>query len=436
MTTLEVSTGYRPRPQQAALHRRLKRFSVLVCHRRFGKTVLSVNELIDQALRCQRERPRYAYIAPLYKQAKAVAWDYVKHFTRAIPGVTANEGELRVDLPNGARIQLYGADNYDALRGIYLDGAVLDEPAQIAPKAWSEVIRPALADRKGFALFIGTPKGRNAFCELYEGARDGFLNDDGQRVIDPEWTSAMYRASETGLLSEKELASARAQMSDEEYAQEFECSFDAAIAGAYYGKLIAALERDERIGAAPWSPQLPVVTAWDLGIDDATAIWFCQAAGAELRIIDYYEASGVGLEHYAKVLKEKPYVYGEHLLPHDVQVSELGTGKSRYATLAALGIKGRVVPVSPVEDGINAVRNLLPRCFFDKTKTARGVEALRQYRRDWDESLGTFRARPRHDWASHAADAFRYLALGLRAERKPEDKKPPGRPSPGGWLGA
>lgn len=409
-----LRTGYEPRPLQAALHAAFRRFNVLVCHRRFGKTVLCVNELIDQALRCTRERPRYAYLAPLYKQAKAVAWDYLKHFTQAIPEARRHESELRVDLPNGARIQLYGADNYDALRGIYLDGAVLDEYAQMAPPAWSEVIRPALADRGGFAIFIGTPKGRNAFAQLYEAARE-----------DPAWLAALYRASETGLLPAEELALARQQMSEEEYAQEFECSFDAAVVGAYYGRALAELERQGRVAGVPWSPELPVLTAWDLGIDDATAIWFAQRAGQELRLIDYYEASGVGLEHYAKALREKPYVYGEHLLPHDVEVSELGTGRSRYATLAGLGLRGRVVARQPVEDGISAVRNLLPRCCFDRTRTARGLEALRQYRRDWDESLGTFRARPRHDWASHAADAFRYLALGLRPELPAAGREPP-----------
>jgi len=410
---VQFETGYRPRPLQAALHASFRRFNVLVCHRRFGKTVLCVNELIDQALRATRERPRFAYLAPLYKQAKAVAWDYLKHFTQAIPEARRHESELRVDLPNGARIQLYGADNYDALRGIYLDGVVLDEFAQMSPQAWSEVIRPALADRGGFAIFIGTPKGRNAFAKLYEAARE-----------DPAWLAALYRASETGILSAEELVLASRQMSEEEYAQEFECSFDAAIAGAYYGRTLAELERQGRVGEVPWSPELPVSTAWDLGIDDATAIWFAQRAGQELRLVDYYEASGVGLEHYAKLLRERPYVYEDHLLPHDVEVSELGTGRSRYATLASLGLRGRVVPRLPVEDGINAVRNLLPRCRFDRGRTLRGLEGLRHYRREWDEHLGTFRARPRHDWASHAADAFRYLALGLRPEPPLRDAAP------------
>lgn len=417
MATVTVDTGYRPRPLQAELHRRLKRFNVLVCHRRFGKTVLCVNELIDQALRCRRDRPRFAYMAPLYKQAKAVAWDYLKHFTRAIPGVKAHEAELRVELPGDRRIQLYGADNYDALRGIYLDGAVLDEYAQMAPKAWAEVIRPALADRRGWATFIGTPKGRNAFAELYDDARLGFRRDDGSRMDpDPAWFAALYRASETGILPPEELASARATMSEEEYQQEFECSFEAALVGAYYGKLMADLDRQGRITSVPWEPAVPVITAWDLGLDDATAIWFAQLVGRELRVIDYYEASGVGLEHYAKLLREKPYVYGDHLLPHDVEQREISSAKSRYDVLMALGVRPRVVPKTAVDDGIQAVRSLLPRCVFDQSRTAKGIEALRQYQREWDENLGTFRPRPRHDWASHPADAFRYLAIGLRRQ--------------------
>lgn len=396
---------YRPRPLQAQLHKSLKRFNVLVAHRRFGKTVFCINELIARAAANTRESPRYAYVAPLFTQAKDVAWQYLKQYTAPIPGTAVSETELRVDLPGGARIRLYGADNPDRLRGLYLDGVVLDEYAQIHPRLWSEVIRPALADRQGWAIFIGTPMGRNQLYEIYEQAR---AQDD--------WLAALFRASETGIIPAAELAAARRAMSEEQYAQEFECSFDAAVLGAYYGKLLAAVEREGRIGSVPWEPTLPVHTAWDLGIGDSTAIWFCQRAGRELRLIDYYESSGVGLDHYARVLGERPYVYGEHLLPHDAEVKELGTGKSRVETLASLGLRPRVLPAMKVEDGINAVRNLLPLCWFDATRCARGIEALRQYRREWDDRLRAFRPRPLHDWTSHAADAFRYLAQGLRPE--------------------
>jgi hypothetical protein len=400
---------YAPREHQTEIHANLKRFNALVCHRRFGKTVLCVNQLISSALKCQREAPRFAYLAPLLKQAKAVAWDMLLHYAEPFRA-SANISETRVDLINGARISLYGADNPDALRGIYLDGAVLDEYAQMAPKTWSEVIRPALADRKGWAIFIGTPKGQNAFYDLYESARS-----------DPDWYAAMFKASSSEVIDPAELERLKASMAQEEYEQEFECSFQAANVGAYYGKEMNFADADNRVGRVPWEPAVPVSTAWDLGVDDATAIWFVQQVNREVRVIDYYENSGEGLAHYAGLLRSKPYAYDQHLLPHDAKVKELGTGMSRVEVLNSLGISPTVVEMQSVEDGINAVRMLIPRCWFDAEKCARGIKALRMYQREWVDKLGTWRATPLHDWSSHAADAFRYLATGLRA---PTDGKP------------
>lgn len=418
MATKRVSTGYRPRKLQAELHRSLKRFSVLVAHRRFGKTVFCVNELLDQALRCDRERPRYGYIAPFYRQAKQVAWDYVKAYAGPIPGASFNEGELRCDLPNGARITLYGADNPDSLRGIYLDGVVLDEFAQMNNRVWSEIIRPALADRQGWAVFIGTPMGRNAFYQVYDFAQQ-------RQAAGEDWFAALHKASATGIIPTEELEAARREMADEDrYQQEFECSFDAAIQGAYYGDLLNKAEADQRIIRIPIDPHVKVDVAWDLGIGDSTSLWFVQCVGREVRIVDFYEASGVGLDHYARVLNEKGYLYGEQLLPHDVQVQELGTGKSRLETLGSMGVRNvRVVPKLSVDDGINAVRGLIPRCWFDAERCKEGIERLRQYRREYDDKMKTFKPRPLHDWTSHAADAFRYLAVGLR-----ENKSDFGRP--------
>jgi len=210
-----IDTGYYPREQQAEIHDNLKRFSVLVCHRRFGKTVLAINSLIDAALAKDLINPRYAYIAPLYKQAKSVAWDYLKQFSRPIPGIMINESELRIDYPNGARIQLFGADNPDSLRGQYFDGVVIDEVAQCQPTLYGEVIRPTLADRKGWVIFIGTPKGHDHFYDLYQLARR-----------DDDWYCKRFKASETGILDADELHQARKQMSESEYSQEFECDFD------------------------------------------------------------------------------------------------------------------------------------------------------------------------------------------------------------------
>ena len=386
-----------------------------------GKTVMCVNELIKSAMTTKRDRPRLAYIAPLYRQAKQVAWDYVKHFSGPIPGVSFNESELRADYPNGARISLYGADNPDALRGIYLDGVVLDEYAQMSPRLWGEVIRPALTDREGWAIFIGTPMGHNAFWELYDQAKS-----------DPLWYAEVFRASETGILPREELDAARQQMGEDEYEQEFECSFTAAIKGAYYGHLMAAADQQNRITNVQHEPTLPVSTWWDLGMRDSTAIWFVQRRGLNIAVIDYYEASGEGLQHYVSVLEEKGrpknavpgYSYDRHVAPHDIQVRELGAdGRSRLETAAQLGLLFDVTPRWSLPDGIQAVRNILPRCWFDATKCARGIEALRQYRKDFDEKLNVFRTQPLHDWTSHAADAFRYGAIGWQEEQLAEEEE-------------
>jgi len=417
VATVRVDTGYRPRPLQQEIHAGRRRFSVVVCHRRFGKTVMAVNELIHEALACPLVRPRYAYIAPLFKQAKATAWDYLRAYTAPVPGREVHETELRVALPGDRQIRLYGADNPDALRGIYLDGVVLDEYAQMSPRAWTEVIRPALADRGGWAIFIGTPMGHNAFHDLFAAAQAG----------GPDWWAACYRASQTGVIDPAELAAARAAMGEDEYAQEFECSFEAAVKGAYFGRDMAAAEADGRIAAVPYDPAAPVHTAWDLGIGDATAIWFVQLVGARIHVIDYLEASGEGLGWYARRLAERPYVYARHLAPHDAAAREWGSGRTREEQARQLGIPFDIVPNVAVDDGINAARAILPRCVFDRARCAAGIEALKLYRKDWDEGRQAFRDKPRHDWASHAADAFRYLALGIRDRYQPPPARRGGR---------
>jgi len=360
--------------------------------------------LIRDALTIQRQNVRVAYISPTYRQSKAVAWDYCKEFTQSIPGIKVNESELRIDFPNGARIRLFGAETADSMRGLYFDSVVMDEPADFPANAWSTVIRPAIADRQGRATFIGTPKGRNEFWEIFDAA---------QR--DPNWYTAMHKASETSLLPQEELDAALKTMGEDRYDQEFECSFEAAIAGSYYGTEMKRATEENRITNVPYDRSLGVVTAWDLGIGDSTSIWFAQYVGAEVRLIDYYESSGVGLDHYANVLQDKNYVYESHILPHDVQVKELGTGKSRLETLDNLGIRPvEIAPKLNVDDGIQAVRSMLGRCWFDEQKCNRGIEALRQYQRDYDEKGRTWRGRPRHDWTSHGADAMRYLAVGYK----------------------
>jgi len=397
---------YKPRDQIRAFHNRKERFAIIVAHRRFGKTVAAINDLIRSCFEIDRPNVRVAYIAPYLSQAKAVAWDYALEFTRDIPEIKVNHSELRIDFLNGARFRLFGADNYNAMRGLYFDAVVLDEMADFPASAWSNVIRPALADRRGSATFISTPKGKNEFWELWHEAQD-----------DPNWFTAMLKASDTSILDQEELDEARRTMGDDRYEQEFECSFEAAIQGAFYAKEMKQATEDGRITRVPYDRAASVITAWDLGIGDSTAIWFAQFVGQEIRIVDYYESSGVGLDHYAKVLLDKEYHYEQHILPHDVQVKELGTGKSRLETLDALGIRNiEIAPKLSVEDGIQAARTMIPKCWFDDENCTRGVEALRQYRRDFDEKLKTWRGGPLHDWTSHGADAFRYLAVGYRRQ--------------------
>jgi phage terminase large subunit len=418
-----IESPYAPRRAFLGLHQRQTRWGIVVAHRRAGKTVACINDVIKAAATCEKPNPRFAYIAPQLNQAKDIAWAYLLEYTSCFgPERKVNASELWVELPNnGARIRIYGADNPDRLRGIYLDGAVLDEFGDMDPTVWSQVIRPALSDRKGWAVFIGTPKGKNTFHKLWVNGAD-----------DPDWFTLSLRATETGLLDHDELADARRMMTDDEYAQEYDCSFDAAVRGAYFGKEMNALDQAERIAAVPHDPRLPVYTAWDLGMADSTVIWFVQSVGREMRVIDVLKGEGVGLDWYAKQLQGRDYLWGNHYLPHDVEVRELGTGKSRKEVLEGLGIKVTICPNIPKEDGIQAVRMLLPMCWFDKDKCKNGIEALRMYRRDYDEKRQEFRLHPLHDWTSHYADAFRYLAVGFEEMRTPRKPKPT---TAGGWMG-
>jgi hypothetical protein len=410
---MDVKIPYKPRALQAEMHNSLKRWNVLVMHRRFGKTVFAVNQLIKTTLTCPLPRPRTAFVAPTFAQAKRIAWDYVKYYASVIPGVTFNETELRADFPNGGRLMLLSAENPDALRGIYLDECVFDEFGMQNPRVWGEVVRPALSDRQGSACFLGTPAGHNHFFDLLDTAR-GQIAEGSE-----DWYFKICKASETGIVKPEELDAAKAQMTPEQYEQEYECSFTAAIIGAYYGKLLGDAEEDGRITRVPYDPMYPVHTAWDLGINDSTAIWFAQIfRGGAVNVIDYYESSGVGLDHYADILTKKDYNYGDHLAPHDIEVRELGSGKSRLETAFSLGIRFKVIPKMKVADGINAARMMLPRCYFDRDKTAEGLDMLRQYRQEWDDKKRSFRDAPRHDFTSHAADAFRYLAVGLENRTK------------------
>lgn len=388
---------------------RKERWAGIVAHRRAGKTVACVMDLIKRAIECQLPEPRFAYIAPTYQQAKDIAWAYLKRYTGGIPGMKVSESELSVTFPhNGARLRLYGAENYERLRGLYLDGVVIDEAGDIDPRAWPEVIRPTLSDRKGWASFIGTPKGRNAFFDVIQQSRR-----------EADWFHSTLRASETGLIAAGELQDARKTLTEEQYLQEYECSFDSAILGAFYGKEIALAEKEQRVGKVPHDRAADTYAAWDLGIGDSTAIWVFQIIGKEWHFICHYENSGVGLDHYVDWAKALPYNILEHYLPHDAEARELQTGNSRLEFLETRGLRCTVLPRHSVEDRIASARVKFNRFWFDAEKCARGIDCLRMYRADYDEKNKVLRPRPLHDWASHSADAFGYAVMGAQEKKKP-----------------
>lgn len=395
---MDIVIPYKPRDWAKQLHDSDKRWKVIVLHRRAGKTVAALNHLERDAL--QTPNSLFAYIAPTYKQAKMIAWDMIKSYSHMIPGIKYNESELTVIYPNGAKIRLLGADNPDSLRGIALWGVVFDEYSQQPSSIFTEIIRPALSDKKGYAIWIGTPKGHNDFYNLYEHAEK---ND--------KWFRLLLTVEDTKVLDDEEIDDARNIMSPDEFNQEYYCSFEAAIQGAYYSDQLLAVRKEDRITTIPYEDNIPVNTYWDLGVGDATSIIFVQFVHNEKRIIDFYENSGEGLAHYATVLQQKGYVYGDHYAPHDIQVKELGTGLTRLEQAQGLGINFLITPNISIEDGINAARSIFRSVWFDKDKTTQLIECLSQYHKEWDDKRGVFRNNPYHDWSSHAADAFRYFAV-------------------------
>lgn len=392
-------------------HRREQRWAVLVAHRRCGKTVACLNDLIRRAIKEGKRDGQYAYVAPYLSQSKNIAWSYLLRY--AEPAIAKkNESELWVELDTGARIRLFGADNSDALRGIFLDGIVLDEYADMRPKVWGEIIRPLLADRKGWATFIGTPKGHNNFWEIYK-----------QGSEDPNWFVKTLRASQTGLLDAEELADAAKMMDENQFLQEFECDFESAIVGAFYGKEMRQITDEGRIREIHHNPDYKVMTSWDLGFSDSTAIWFWQVIRGEIRMLDYHASNGQPVQFYIDLIqnraKERGYVYDTHYLPHDARAKTLASNKSVIQQLSEqIELKYfKIVPSLSVQDGIQATRLALQRMWFD-FKCDEGIECLRQYQREWDDDKRMFRDKPRHDWTSHGADAMRMCAVAWQEETK------------------
>lgn len=418
MATISLPFNWRPRPyQQAAwdyLEKGGKR-AALVWHRRAGKDELALHRTAVAAF----ERPAdYWHMLPEYAQARKAIWEATNPHTgkRRIDEVfpkeireKTREDEMMIRFKNGSTWRVVGSDNYDSLVGAPPAGIVLSEWALANPTAWG-MLRPMLAENGGWAIFPYTPRGLNHGHKTFElfGREEGTF-------------AQVLTAEDTGVFSKETLETEQRQywsdygkeQGESLFRQEYYCSFEAAILGAFYAEELRIAQSEQRICRVPYDRGQVVHTAWDLGFTDASAIWFVQVVGRELRWIDYYEATGVGLDHYAKVLKEKGYLYGSHYLPHDVMAHELIAGKSRFQTLVSLGITPTVVPQHSVLDGINASRRMIQRSVFNQDTTERGLEALRNYRRDWDDKRKIFRPAPLHDWTSHGSDAFRTFAAGF-----------------------
>jgi hypothetical protein len=342
---------------------------------------------------------RYFYVAPFLGQSKAIAWDILRHVSQPV-AVKTSEVELWVDLINGARIRLFGADRPDALRGLACHGCLADEYADWNPQVFEEIILPMLADTGGWGIFGGTPKGRNHFHEQRELAT-GHEN----------WHTELLPVSKTGLIGEDELSYLRTTMSPEVYAQEFECSFVAPRSGSYWGEMVEGAMAHGRVGDFPHDESLPVYMACDLGFTDSMASWYWQAHPDGWRLIDYDEFDSRPLDWWLRLWGAKGYRYETVWLPHDARAKSLQTGRSTVEQVLAHDVPCKIVPNLAVQDGIEAARMVFPRCYFNEPTTRQGLNRLSNYRRQWNQKTASYSQRPLHDENSHGADAFRYFAL-------------------------
>lgn len=464
MAVVAVEIPYKPRNWAQPFHACLKRWSALVMHRRGGKTTGILNHhqraALDDGWESARLRSlepaftpvevkellqyrRYAHILPSLVQAKSVAWEPLKRVAMVVPGAKPNESELSVKYPNGNMVRLFGADNPDSFRGNPFSGVSYDEYSQHPPNIHGEVISKALADHLGYGIFAGTIKGKNHLYRTYKAAEGNAawfsLWQDVDVTLATEeggTITAIRRAMQDDLEQIQQ-----GLMTQAEYDQEWYLSPTAAIKGAYYGRELDAAIREKRIGRVPYDPALKVHDVWDLGKGTKMAVGMFQRFGRSVQMIDYVQGKeSDGIPQVIKILQEKPYIWGKHFAPHDVRATDLSTGKTRLETAEALGWRFEIVPELTVDDGISAGRLLFSRLWIDETACQMFIDAVGQYRQEWDEKRGMFRDIPLHDWTSHPADMYRYAALveDQMTNDKPRAQSPAQHigNGPGAWMGA
>lgn len=410
---MEIRAKFYPRPYQVpilnALNNGCKR-AVWVAHRRAGKDLTVLNWVIPQLI---KETCTCFYVMPTYSQGKKILWDattndgmrVLDHFPEEFVA-HKNSQEMKIRFGNQSLFQIIGSENVDSLVGTNPKIIVFSEYALQNPQAWT-YLSPILKVNNGTAIFISTPRGKNHFYDLYVHAKNN-----------PEWFCERLTIEDTGVLTKADIEQEiREGMSEELAMQEYFCSFDRGVEGAYFAKFIDQARRENRIGKVSYDPSTMVDTYWDVGFGDATAIVFGQSIGTEFRIIDCYESSGEGLPHYIKHLQSKPYVYGRHFFPHDAGSGSFQTGKTIQGLAAELGIKTIILPKSDIEVGIEMARSLLSICCIDESKCTRLIKCLECYHKRYNPSMNVYSNTPIHDWSSHFADAFRYCSMARALHR-------------------
>jgi len=383
--------------------------AVWVWHRRAGKDLTAINYIATQIL----ERPAlYWHVLPTYNQGRKIVWDgmtktgrkFIDHLPMAL-AESVNSTDMKIMFKNNAVYQVVGGDNPDRLVGANPAGIVFSEFPLMNPRCWT-LLRPILLENGGWAIFPYTPRGKNHGYKMLQMA-----------LKNPKWFAEVLTVNTTGVVTPEMVQEERDSGMDEaDINQEYYCSFDTPLKGAYYAEEMNRTSQQGRIGEHPPDPYLPVKTAWDIGVNDKTIIVFFQTFEEKVKVIDCYSNSGEGLAHYVKVLKSKPYFYDGHYAPHDMRVRDFSTGKSRYETALSMGIRFTIVPKTPLEDGIEGVRGMLPMTYWNDTEdTEPLILAMGEYRKDWDDKLQVFKSKPLHDWSSDYADAMRTLAMGQRS---------------------